>query len=96
MADDQGTPNLDNGMTQKELVEFWNRTDKQPKAMARELFASRRFTAELEKTVRNLGHYASNKAAAMLSREMGNIQAALIYENICERLYNKLPTFARW
>jgi hypothetical protein len=90
-----GAPNIDNGFTQKELVEFWNRTDKRTAEVARELFPTKRGAVVLE-AVRNLGHYASNKAAAMLSREMGEIQTAAMYEGICERLYDKLPKFARW
>jgi hypothetical protein len=44
----------------------------------------------------DLSHYASNKAVAINERLKGNIQAALIYEKICEDIYNRLPTFARW
>jgi hypothetical protein len=44
----------------------------------------------------DLSHYACNKAVAIIERLKVNIQAALIYEKICEDIYNRLPTFARW
>ena len=45
------------------------------------------------KTLRN---YCSNKATAMECRERGWIATAIQYEDICERLYNELPGWARW
>jgi hypothetical protein len=86
--------NLDDGMTQKELVEFWNRADKHPIDTARELFPAQ--YAGYVRATRQLGHYASNKAAAMLSRGMGDIPTAQMYENICDDIYSKLPNFAKW
>ena len=43
-----------------------------------------------------LSAYASNKATAMDCRRRGDITAASVYESICESIYNRLPTFARW
>lgn len=45
------------------------------------------------KTLRN---YCWNKATAMGLRAKGNIGRAMEYEAICERLYNSLPTWAKW
>ena len=45
---------------------------------------------------RQLAHYASNKATAMGCRLRGDIGAALIYENICDGIYNRLPKDLRW
>ncbi len=46
--------------------------------------------------VRSLKTYAWNKATAMAYRERGAIKTALQYENLCERIYNDLPEYARW
>lgn len=43
-----------------------------------------------------LSHYASNKATAMERRLRGDIQVALMYEGICERIYAQLPEYAKW
>jgi hypothetical protein len=45
---------------------------------------------------KQLAHYASNKATAMECRLRGDIQAAGIYEAICERIYTALPEDLRW
>lgn len=44
----------------------------------------------------DLACYASNKATAMSCRLRGDIQAAQMYEGICDRIYRKLPGFAAW
>lgn len=45
---------------------------------------------------RNIGHYARNKSVAMQCRARGDIQAAQIYETICDRIYAALPADVRW
>lgn len=45
------------------------------------------------KTLRN---YGWNKVTAIRLREKGQIAIAMEYEVICERLYNSLPTWAKW
>lgn len=44
----------------------------------------------------SLANYASNKATAIQSRKRGDIQSALMYEAIADRIYSGLPTWARW
>ncbi len=44
----------------------------------------------------SLAGYASNKATAMRCRERGDIQAALVYEKICELIHEKLPADLVW
>lgn len=44
----------------------------------------------------DLANYASNKATAIECRKRGDVQTALEYEGICERIYKHLPAFARW
>lgn len=85
--------NLD-GMDKDELMEFWGRTNRQPVTVARELFPDK--PRGYVSAARDLGHYAANKSAAMLCRENGSIQGAMMYESICETIYNRLPEFARW
>lgn len=46
--------------------------------------------------VAGLASYAANKATAMICRARGDIGAAMMYEGICERIYSRLPGFARW
>ncbi len=47
-------------------------------------------------TTKNLAHYAYNKATAMRCRARGDVVAAQGYEAICQRIYDRLPEFARW
>lgn len=44
----------------------------------------------------NLRQYLWNKYTAMGLRLAGNINRALEYEGICDRIYNRLPDYARW
>lgn len=48
------------------------------------------------KAARNLAAYAVNKATAMSCRGMGLIEAALVYESICDDIFKRLPPQARW
>ena len=40
--------------------------------------------------------YAWNKSTAMQLRLDGSIDTAIKYENICNKIYGKLPDYARW
>jgi len=44
----------------------------------------------------DLAAYAANKATAQTCRKRGDIQAAMIYETICDNIYNDLPDFAKF
>ena len=83
--------NLD-AMTPEELMEFWHRHDHGRKHD--ELFPDK--PAGHYRATANLASYASNKATAMRCRERGDVEVALMYEGICDRIYKQLPTFARW
>lgn len=48
------------------------------------------------RTTRQLAQYAANKSAAIGCRIRGEIARALVYEGICERIYDALPVFAHW
>jgi len=88
---ENNVPNLD-AMTPDDLMAFW--MAHQQGHNSREIFpnggVATRFSTAL------LANYASNKAVAMSCRAKGDIQTALAYESICERIYNRLPSFARW
>lgn len=50
-------------------------------------------------TIKDMNHiknYAINKFVAMKLREEGNISTSLVYEDICEKIYNRLSKSARW
>lgn len=44
----------------------------------------------------NLAAYAANIATAKRMRLAGEIERALVYERIADRIYNQLPDWARW
>lgn len=87
-----GAPNLD-AMDACDLWNFGIRAEMHPRIVARELAFSGKRSVRASK---DLGHYAVNKSVAMQCRLKGDIQAASIYEAICDRIYDGLPSFARW
>ena len=48
------------------------------------------------KRANDLSAYAWNKKTAMECRERGDIKAALIYENICDRVYSGMNESDKW
>lgn len=48
------------------------------------------------KAVKLIRGYLWNKMTAMRLRLAGNIAQAIQYEDICQRVYNQLPDYARW
>jgi hypothetical protein len=87
-------PNLD-AMTPDDLMEFWLRYQQHTtRKDAATLIGDRRkgFTT----LAKDLGAYAANKATAMRCRLKGDIQAASVYETICDHIYNELPDDLKW
>lgn len=85
--------NLDSESIQ-DLWEFWKRTNSvRPIAFAKQLFPNRE--KGYVRATKNLGHYASNKATAMQCRLDGKTDTAIMYEKICDRIYNELPDWAK-
>jgi hypothetical protein len=81
-------------MTADALTSFWQQYRKPSRKMAADLFGG---TPEgYIRAAKDVANYASNKATAMQCRMRGDMQAAGIYERICERIYEDLPEFARW
>ena len=64
------------------------------RTIAAELFPTK--PARYVRVTRDLANYASNKGTALACRARGDIPAAQVYEGICERIYAKLPAYARW
>ncbi len=84
-------PNLD-CMYEDELRAF--AVTQPSRKKAREMFPTR--PPGYTVAARNVGSYAANKATAMGLRASGEIAQALLYEEVCDRIYQKLPWFARW
>ena len=81
-------------MSEDDLMGFWLKYSRTSRAQAAELIGDRRkgFTV----VAKQLANYASNKATAMACRVRGDIRAALVYEQICDSIYNHLPKDVRW
>jgi hypothetical protein len=86
-----GVPNLD-AMDADELMDFW--AEHQHGHRYLDLFP--RGGPGTRSATSGLAHYAANKAAAIGCRTRGEIETALMYEGIADRIYAKLPAFARW
>ncbi len=86
-------PNLD-AMSEDELMAFWMRY--QNRQRRKDAFALVGGGPNYTNWAARLGGYAANKATAMSCRKRGDIQAALIYEKICDLIYDKLPDALRW
>lgn len=85
--------NLD-GENEDDLMKFWHLVSYHPIIAGRIMFPT--LPACYATAASALAAYAVNKATAMTCRARGDIQAAQIYEGICERIYADLPEFARW
>jgi len=88
------TPNLDCMTTDPDVLWAFAESLRAPRKSAARLFPDKprgyvRATAQLKA-------YAYNKATAMRCREKGDVQAASIYETICDRIYSELPEYASW
>lgn len=85
--------NLDGLTTDPDTLMRWWATHQRGRN-ARELFPSRR--AGYRRATADLANYAANKSTAMSCRLRGDISTAEVYEHICERIYRRLPEWARW
>jgi hypothetical protein len=90
---ENNVPNLD-AMPHDELMTFWATYQRSGRKRAIELFGQKR--EGYTRVASDLANYASNKATAMGCRVRGDIQTALMYEGICDRIYKSLPEWARW
>ena len=91
-----GVPNFD-AMSRSDLWAFWKLCGMSSGirwTIARAIFPDR--PKNYVRVASHLKNYACNKAVAMKCRIDGDINAALVYEGICDRIYNDLPTWAKW
>lgn len=97
MTEYSGIPNLD-AMSYDELWQFWKDCGMSsvlcPRIIARAIFPEQ--PKGYVSTAKTLSHYAVNKATAMKCRLEGKIPAALVYEDICDKIYSDLPEYAKW
>lgn len=90
MAESLNIPNFDT-MNHDDLMSFWMRHQH---GRGRKLLG---LTGKGSvNTTGSLAHYAANKAAAITCRLRRDIQAALVYETICDNIYSSLPTEVKW
>lgn len=90
-----GRPCLDDfTLDQDKMMDVWAAIHFNPVICGRILFPDR--PPRYVSVTQDLGSYASNKATAMRCRIEGNIQSAIVYETICNRIYENLPDWARW
>jgi len=82
------------GMDADALWDLWKQTQQTCRQTARRLFPDR--PRRYVRTTVDLGNYAVNKATALRQRAQGDISTAQTYEAICERIYDRLPDYARW
>lgn len=87
--------NLD-AMSHEDLVSFAVTIGNgvRPLAQARQLFPNRPSKGTVKATI-GLRCYAWNKATAIACRLEGKIQIAQQYEAICDRIYSRLPDWAK-
>lgn len=78
----------------KDLMALWLRFRNHPVREGRLLFPDR--PKGYKSATKRLANYAANKATAMSCRLSGDIRAAIVYETICERIYEGLPDYAKW
>lgn len=87
-------PNLD-AMDVKELYDFAAYTRGFSRKKARVLFGDP-LPAGHKRVFKDLNNYTWNTITAKLVRGRGELQTALMYEQIAERIYSHLPAWARW
>jgi hypothetical protein len=85
--------NLDSYINPKQLQNTAIALSNHPRLYAKKYFNGQNYPVI---TIKLLQAYAWNKSTAMILRAEGNIQTAIKYENICDKIYNKLPNYAAW
>jgi len=87
-------PNID-AMDTETLHQFAADTrGLRPRTAARRIFGTAKDGRT--KAIRQLNAYAWNAITARACRMRGDIETALRYEDICHRIFDTLPEFARW
>jgi hypothetical protein len=84
--------NLDN-MSSDQLGELYAKYVYNPKEFGELLMPGRRVQASV---LRDIAIYIMNKLAAMRLRKDSKIEEARHYEDVCDRVFKILPSYARW
>lgn len=87
---ENNVPNLD-AMEPDDLMAFWKQH--QAGRNSRALFLAG--GTGTHNATADLANYASSKATAMQCRLRGDVESALMYEKICDGIYDRLPDWAR-
>ncbi len=86
-------PNFD-AMNPGELTHFWLQHYLGNRARAEKLIGDKR--KGYVRICQSLANYAINKETAMRCRKNGDIPAAIVYEKICDGIYDRLPDDLKW
>lgn len=86
-------PNFD-AMTIDELRAFWREFDSNRTTTARKIFPYG--NKGYVRAVKDMANYAINKLTAMKCRQRGDIVNAQAYEDVCDKIYEGLPEYAKW
>jgi len=78
----------------KALWELWSWMYHASNRAAADVFPDR--PAGYRSAVRDIGMMAANLGTAVQCRLRGEIQTAKMYEEIAERIYQRLPGYAKW
>ena len=87
-----GPTNLD-GWLPDDLMAFWNFA-RYSKSLAAYMFPEQHKGRII--AVKLLANYASNRATSINCRMSGKVHTALMYDHICQTIYNRLPDWAKW
>lgn len=93
-----------NGLQYLESIKDILNLDAMPKTELNKIYATININSLKQKRIlktnknglSNIKNYAINKIVAMELMEVGNIEKALIYEEICEKIYNKMDKNLKW
>jgi hypothetical protein len=95
LGEESGSPNIDGwSIDPDDITKLARCLETQSRHVGQIMFPDR--PKGYVTATRNLAHYAWNKSTAMRCRLIGRITDALIYEEICEKIYARLPDFAKW
>ncbi len=86
--------NLDDSMTASELFDWHFIYQRATNHQRLELFG--RIGTGTVRALKDCANYAANKGTAMQCRERGDTTTALMYERIADKIYNSLPSYAKW
>ena len=89
-----GMPNLDE-QTARDLEVFSGEIHFDPTKTVQSLFPNEYPAEALHATIR-IGDYANAKILFLEALEDGNNIKACVHEEQCRRIFDTLPTFARW